>query len=222
MYAFRCIIIIIIIIIVIILIVFPLIVLIVVLLLLLLIIVLTAAARASKSPKPGWPIMESARQPCTLFAAQPSVSSKPIWYRTSAPVVTSPATSAPVSPMVTGSPMLRNLREIRPGPPKPIELNYDEWYWKVYELERRRPRGLAAAMLEHVAYPLTHQLSNLSAELRVHSLRERVRTAAPLRAAAACGDLVHVQQGLRQVDTSSEAAKVALQVAVSAGQSASG
>eukprot|EP00439_Symbiodinium_sp_Y106_P071991 s863_g13.t1 len=67
-------------------------------------------------------------------------------------------------------------------------------------------------MLEHVAYPLTHQLSNLSAELRVHSLRERVRTAAPLRAAAACGDLVHVQQVLRQVDTSSEAAKVALQV----------
>lgn len=73
-------------------------------------------------------------------------------------------------------------------------------------------------MLENISYPL--QLSSLNAELHVHSLRERCRTAAPLRAAAEAGDVARVSQVLRQVGTASDGAKVALRVAVAAGQAA--
>ncbi|CAK9003565.1 unnamed protein product, partial [Durusdinium trenchii] len=69
-------------------------------------------------------------------------------------------------------------------------------------------------MLENISYPL--QLS-LNAELHVHSLRERCRTAAPLRAAAESGDVARVAHYLLQVGTASDGAKVALRVAVAAG-----
>lgn len=73
-------------------------------------------------------------------------------------------------------------------------------------------------MLENISYPL--QLSSLNAELHVHSLRERARNAIPLRAAAEAGDVARVSQVLRQVGTASDGAKVALRVAVAAGQAA--